>query len=266
MSLRSAPVMLLRQVARALEPLTAWTTYRIRHGLARGLLRQGGYGFLARWEVPLSGEERFLESLNLQGLTVYDIGGFEGLYTLFFARAVGPTGRVICFEPVPASRQRILANVRANAFNDRVQVEQNALGASEDVLTFMVPRAFRGSATGSLEIQRHYARDSRGTMLRVPVVPLDSYPRPLPKPDFLKIDVEGMEVDVIRGAKNTLRAHGPALFIETHGPTRETATTFPLLRELGELGYQVIHAESGKLLTAETVPTSGSVHLYCVPR
>src|SRR5262245_19256770 len=157
---RPRAVMLLRQVARALEPLTAWKTYRIRHGLARGLLRRGGYGFLARGEVPLSGEEAFLEGLNLRGLTIYDIGGFEGLYTLFFARAVGPTGRVICFEPIPASRQRILANVRANAFTDRVQVEENALGGSEDVLTFMVPRALRGSATGSLEIQKHYARDS----------------------------------------------------------------------------------------------------------
>jgi FkbM family methyltransferase len=230
------------------------------------LLRQGGYGFLARGEVPLSGEERFLEGLNLQGLTIYDIGGFEGLYTLFFARAVGPSGRVICFEPIPGSRQRILANLRANGFNDRVQVEPRALGASEDVLTFMVPRALRGSATGSLEIQKHYARDSRGTMLRVPVVPLDSYAQSLPKPDLLKIDVEGMEVDVIRGATNTLRTHRPALFIETHGPTRETATTFPLLRELGDLGYQVIHAETGKSLTVETVPTSGSVHLYCVPQ
>ena len=58
-------------------------TYRVRHGLAAGMRRKGGLGFLPFASGP-DGRSRFLSGLDLAGKTVYDIGG-EGVLTLFFA-------------------------------------------------------------------------------------------------------------------------------------------------------------------------------------
>jgi len=255
---------LIRRVAQLVEPLSDRATYRVRYGLARGLKRRGGLGFLAP-HTPLSAEEEFLETLDLTGKTVYDIGGFEGLYTLFFARGVGPNGRVICFEPIPSSRDRITTNVRLNGFSDRVQLQPVAIGAREEDHTFFIPSFSRGLATGTPDIQATYAKSGAGQSLTARTVPLDSFLGVLPRPDLIKIDVEGMEIDVVRGALQTLRTLRPALFIETHGTTRAAgiALTQTILRDVLPLGYHAIHAETRAPITPDTVPTTGSVHLYC---
>ena len=88
-----------RAVIATLQPFVADRVYVVRHGLAKGLKRRGGLGFVPQMG-RLSLEETFLEGLDLAGQTVYDIGGYEGVFTLFFARRVGPSGRVV--TPLPA--------------------------------------------------------------------------------------------------------------------------------------------------------------------
>jgi len=63
-------------------------TYTVRNGLAKGLKRRGGLGFVPQVS-PLMQEEKFLINLNLANQTVYDIGGYIGVTTLFFSKAVG---------------------------------------------------------------------------------------------------------------------------------------------------------------------------------
>jgi FkbM family methyltransferase len=255
-------------VARWLEPLANHVTYTIRHGLAKGLKRRGGLGFLAPFSSTLSREEAFLAKLSLTGGCVYDVGGYEGLYTLFFARAVGPTGQVICFEPIPTSQHRIRTNADLNGFQATIALERVALGAQAGQLTFMLPTTgARGQASGLPAIQAAYAMQGPTTSVRVPVRPLDAYLGQLRPPTFLKIDVEGMELEVIQGARETLRRHHPAVFIEMHGATREAALTTmrAILRELHVLDYAVIHAEHGTPLTPDSTPLPGSLHLYATP-
>ena len=119
--------MLKRTVISMLQPLLANNVYTVRHGLAKGLKRRGGLGF-----VPYAGkqprEEAFLETLDLQNKTVFDVGGYEGVFTLFFARRIGAGGRLVTFEPNPQNFAKILANVRLNGFC-HVDVRQLAIGA-----------------------------------------------------------------------------------------------------------------------------------------
>lgn len=252
-------------VSRLLDPFTSIITYTVRHGLAKGLKRQGGLGFLAPPSDALSKEEAFLTGLDLTGGCVYDIGGYEGLYTLFFARKVGPSGQVVCFEPIPASQRRIEANISVNHFHNRVTLHNVALGAAEGTQIFtLVDGESRGQATGTPTIQAAYQRRGKTTDVRVPVRPLDAYLGTITPPTFMKIDVEGMELDVILGARQTLWKYQPRLFIEIHGatPAEATATMRAIVRELQDMEYRVIHAEHGITLDPDSTPLPGSLHLY----
>jgi hypothetical protein len=86
----SALVALRHALGAAIRPLTNLFTYTTRSGIAAGLRRKGGLGFLPR---SVSDEELFYQSLTLSGKTVYDVGSYEGIFSLFAARAVGEGGR-----------------------------------------------------------------------------------------------------------------------------------------------------------------------------
>jgi hypothetical protein len=92
-------------------------TYTIRHGLAAGMRRKGGLGF-----VPLKVSEtpktQFLRRLPLEGAVVYDVGAFEGVLTLYFASRAR---HVVAFEPNPRNYARCVHNVRLNGLTN-VQV------------------------------------------------------------------------------------------------------------------------------------------------
>jgi len=129
-------------------------TYTVRHGLAKGLRRRGGLAFLpaAFASTPERVEEEsFLLSLSLEGQTIYDVGGDQGIYTVFFARKVGDNGRVITFEPNPESYRRIVANAELNQFRN-VDVRPIGLGPQKGKLTFVFPEGepARGSADATL--------------------------------------------------------------------------------------------------------------------
>jgi hypothetical protein len=70
--------------------------YTSRSGLAKGLKLKSGLGFFPR---PLTPEDTFLMNLDINGQTIYDIGGCVGIFTMFFARSVGKRGKVITFDP-----------------------------------------------------------------------------------------------------------------------------------------------------------------------
>lgn len=79
-----------------LRPLVKSRIYIDRSGLTKGLKRKGGLGFIPR---QLSIEEKFLLSLDINGQTIYDIGGACRHFHHFFTHSVGKNGKVITFEP-----------------------------------------------------------------------------------------------------------------------------------------------------------------------
>src|ERR1035438_6497758 len=79
------------------RPLTYRITYTIHSGIAAGLKRTGGFGFVPH---QMCDEERFYQSLNLVGKTFYDVGSYDGIMSLFAARAVGLRVMLLCCLPV----------------------------------------------------------------------------------------------------------------------------------------------------------------------
>src|SRR5262245_6041073 len=206
--------MLKRTLIAAVQPLVANRVYTVRHGLARGLKRRGGLGFTPQLGGRVA-EEIFLERLDLRDDTVYDVGGYEGIFTLFFARKVGPCGRVVTFEPNPRSHARILENVRLNGFG-HVTVHQLALGRAHGTASLVFPadERARGSLAGDIQDQIRHEKHVAAVEVEVEVETIDGLlENGAPVPDFVKLDVEGLERDVLEGMSCLLAYRRPRLYI-----------------------------------------------------
>jgi FkbM family methyltransferase len=234
-------------------------TYKIRQGVAAGMIRRGGLGFLPK---RLSPEEKFLLGLDWAGQTVYDVGGYEGVFTLFFSKSVGPSGRVFTFEPNPANCQKIQDNIRLNRLNN-VQLIQLGLGASQgkSKLVFWPDEPARGTING--DYQKSLQRQKDTACIEIEIDSLDnqiSHNR-LPPPDLIKIDVEAAELEVLAGMSQTLRTHHPRLFIEIHSGV----DVKKLAQGLFEKGYRMRHVESNTPIDTDNTQIAYKGHLYCEP-
>lgn len=257
--------MLKRAVISHLQPLLANRVYTVRHGLAKGLKRRGGLGFIPQVGVPPL-EETFLERLDFSGQTIYDVGGYEGIFTLFFARRMGAGGRLITFEPNPRNYARIVENVRLNGF-DSVEVKPLALGAtrSRAALVFPADETARGSLLG--DIQQQIREEKCADAIDVDVDTIDRLVAAgLPAPDFVKIDVEGLERDVLEGMTQTIARRRPKLYIEIHGAdmARKLDNATSVIEFLWRGGYALQHVESSSAIERPSdIPRAMEGHLYC---
>jgi FkbM family methyltransferase len=144
------------------------------------------------------------------GATAIDIGAHIGYYTLLLAKCVGPAGRVISFEPLPVNLSLLRKNVQLNDLQ-QVQVKAQAVFSRNEELTITVPDHAPNSGEASvLPVEG-------ATQFRVAATTLDSFCSSTGcRPDFLKMDVEGAEYDVLLGAKETIAQSRPKMLIELH--------------------------------------------------
>ena len=104
---------MLQKLGFIIRPLFNNCTYTIRWGIGKGFKRKGGMQFIPQI-TPLRKEELFLQTLDLSGQTVFDIGGFEGIFSLFFSKCTGKNGTVFTFEPNPINFSKINTNIKLN--------------------------------------------------------------------------------------------------------------------------------------------------------
>jgi FkbM family methyltransferase len=232
-------------------------TYTIRGGLAKGLRRR--YGFGGKPHLSLTTEEQFLLGQDLRGKTVFDIGGYIGIYTLFFAQAVGATGRVVTFEPHPANLRELAVNVRLNNF-ENVTIVPLGVGRQRAQVELIIDPLYpsRGFVVGARKPEHMPAR--KLGKIPITVVSLDhlAHTGQLPSPDFVKIDVEGLELDVLRGMQQIIAACKPQLLIEVHYEMPE------LIALLLAQGYSIYVIETWTPITNPDVPRITWGHLFCV--
>jgi len=150
------------------------------------------------------------------GMVLYDVGANIGYVSLALARAAGPRGRIVAFEPLPANLVRLRANIALNSEGSRVQVVGSAVGAHSAQEPFM---PHKSGGMGKLQASQGRHTEYEGTF-EVEVIALDDWiaeheGRP---PALIKIDVEGGEAAVLEGLMVTLKNDRPRLLIELHGP------------------------------------------------
>lgn len=175
---------------------------------------------LARYGEFSPGESRLFRQVLRPGQTVVEVGANIGAHTVELSQLVGPRGAVIAFEPQQIVFQTLCANLALNNCAN-VSAYPLALGAAPG--TILVPRLRpdHDNNFGGLSLQGITAGE------RTMLVPLDQFD--LPACHFLKIDVEGMEVEVLRGAAATIAAHRPVIYAENDRAER-SAELVALLR------------------------------------
>ena len=172
-------------------------------------------------------KQRILENEVHPGDTVFDVGAHRGFFTLVASSLTGPEGKVIAFEPLPANQRYLREHLRMNRISNVTVVE----AAVAD--TCGTARFADGSDYNPKCISAHLSPEGE---VEVRTVTLDSLVEAgeAPSPNLVKIDVEGAEMLVLRGARRLLQAGRPTLVIDTHGrQAHEECCAF-----LGALGYQ----------------------------
>ncbi len=147
-------------------------------------------------------ETRFVEGFVQREMTVLDIGAHHGYYTLLMSHRVGPHGRVIAFEPSPRERKFLQRHLRLNRCKN-VSVETCALASYEGEAELFV---VEGVEMGCNSLRRPNV-NAATTNIRVPVRSLGECLQRLgvQQVNFIKMDVEGAELEVLQGASQLLQ-------------------------------------------------------------
>jgi FkbM family methyltransferase len=183
-----------------------------------------------------SGDELDLLGLLIQpGQTVLDVGANMGTHALAFCNFVGPTGVVHAFEPQRIMFQAMVATVALNSWTN-AHCHQTLVGARKGRMRLPGIRYDQPSNFGMMTLAPDrdraetisYADDAPGE--EVEMITLDSLD--LAACHLIKIDVEGMEIDVLRGAAKTIRAHRPLIYMECQ-PDQRSQDALKLLKSMG---------------------------------
>ena len=250
---RRLPVLapILRRVLVAASRPLHGRVVPIAHGPARGLLlafdETSAVWASGKTELPV---QHALERLVEPGSVFFDIGANVGFFTLLGARLVGSSGKVVAFEPHAENAERLRRNLELNSFEHVDVVVQAVSDVSGDRLLDA-----RHPATAAL-----MPADDPGPgdgLARVEVTSLDEFlaTRRDLEPDVVKIDVEGHEVEIVRGMLETLGRRSLVLVCEMHGRDREFVQT------LEGAGYRTVGLDG----TVSTGGSASSGHVLATP-
>jgi FkbM family methyltransferase len=196
----------------------------------RWIVGAGPHGYWAG--IYEADKQQLLQRLLRPGDCVFDVGANTGFFTLLASELVGPTGQVVAFEPLPRNLAYLQRHLRMNRANN---VRLCAAAVADEAGNAMFTVAGNPSMGGL---------SAAGT-LAVPVVTLDDFIRDdgVKPPRVVKIDVEGAEAAVLRGATKLLARHRPTVLLAGHG----TAQQEQCAALLAGLGYEVIVERDGSM-------------------
>ena len=231
----------------------------------------GGQGvFRMSPDLAFRGWERFGDRHNwgfakciesCKGESVFlDVGAHVGLYSLPASRALAAGGRVFAFEPSRGSYKSLIKNVAYNGFTN-INAYNFVVGDLEATGVPFYERIDPDAATSGLHMRTKDAEE-RYMLTQVPQVSLDTFcDDNNVLPGVIKIDTEGSELSVLKGARGVLAKNRPLLFLSIHPSHLRSLgqSTEEVVDLLVDLGYE-INDKTGKSVTS-----LGSGEYICVP-
>jgi FkbM family methyltransferase len=195
----------------------AWV--RVKSGLSGGLLMRLRFPeeagvWLGEHEPEVQGA---ILSAVRPGWTIFDVGAYIGTFSLGVARLVGESGQVVAFDGDPANVERLREHAAANHMDDFVQIVHAAVWSSGGGKTIPFRRGKTMRSQGGVESGGNHPILGTGELITVPVISLDEFVASGSRaPDLIKIDVEGGEMEVLRGGAKLFAAKRPLIIAEIH--------------------------------------------------
>jgi FkbM family methyltransferase len=241
--LRNVPVLgdFIHRLSHRVLPTDETIWVQVKTGPAQGLWlevnpRTGQDYLCGRAESPV---QAILAERLRPGMVFYDLGANVGFYSLLAARILGASGRVFSFEPDTKVFERLQRNIARNGFQNVTVVETGVWSESGEMNFVAADPSSPDHGTGKISAQKDA---NSGQIARC--VSLDDFTQTAPSPDAIKCDVEGAEVEVIRGAENLLKTHRPWFLCEMHSEANDRA-----FREfLGRIGYGFERVDSNHVI------------------
>lgn len=184
------------------------------------------------------------------GSVVYDVGAHIGTYTLVALQNCGPSGRVVAYEPDDFTRQYLLQHLKWNGGENRTIVRPCCCGETSGIADlYHVPEKAEGM-NSLLPIAGFHKKSVLVTTLDEEVAKLGLIPA------LIKIDVEGWEWQVLKGAESTLQRYGPRLLLSLHPQYLENSGTSAesVLVWLQQKSYQY-----------KVIGQDHEIHVFCWP-
>lgn len=187
--------------------------------------------------------EHYLKKYNLnEGDIVIDAGAYIGGFALYASRLVGEKGEIIAFEPDPSSFKKLEENIKLNNITNIITINKG-VWENDTTLSFHND----GKATSTFVTDGNpYIEDPGADKINIEVVSIDNILKVLniKKIDFIKMDVEGSEINAIKGAKETLKNNDVNLAIASYHIFEGKPTHTRLEEDLKKLGYTAQTIES----------------------
>lgn len=158
---------------------------------------------------------------SLENPTIFDIGANIGTYTTWLAKFF-PKGKIYCFEAQRLVFQMLCGNISINNF-DNCYTYNMAVGKNNGFISVAEPNYYSNEDFGIFSLIEDKIKDKSGNIYNIPLITIDTFVElyNVEKVDFIKIDVEGMDLDVLQGATNIIKKYKPIIFIE-HSDNRKS--------------------------------------------
>ena len=210
------------------------------------------YLFLERLRGWVNWDKRVYLSFVRRGDIVLDVGANVGAHAVFFSHLVRNDGRVLAFEPLAPNIDALSETIRRRSRTSNVSIFQLAIGnpgKTRQEAVLRVPGEDLTQASLQLQGAGSWERKASVREYKVSLTSLDAEGevQALPSIDFVKIDVEGGELDVLKGAARTISRHQPLIYCEVYERWAASFGYTPtdLFDFVRTLGYEDARAISG---------------------
>lgn len=192
--------------------------------------------------------------LPVDGVFV-DIGANIGIYSCIMANHVGAKGSVIAFEPMPENLEPLYNNIALNQLKN-IEVNELALSNSEKSFNLYVPFAHQQKATGCTQVW------NPGDWVSVGSTDATTLDIAFQKQrlDFIKIDTQGHEFEILQGAKSTIERFQPLILCEVFEENR--TKVFDLMKSWN----YAIFKETRDGFLSTSLPSEGWVDVFLIPQ
>ena len=202
-------------------------------------------------------EVKVFEQVLRPGMWALDVGANIGAFTLPMAKFVGAEGRVFAFEPQPEIFEILRCNCGVNGVNNAILLNAAAGNRSGEIdlpnVNYAVDGNFGGVGLGE-------------GLRKASVATIDGLN--LPRCDFMKVDVEGMELEALEGAEETIQRFRPIIYVENDRKEKSAALISFLLANGYGLRWHVpllFNPDNFAGEHSDLWPGLGSVNMLCVP-